>query len=219
MVLVMIMAKKYKLYLENTDGDIVIIGESNSIKDIDSYTFEYVGDDDLIWDIAGNAMIEHRVNLESNYRGKVKYLPILYNSDNLDGERIRNLYLEFLKENRYLIKNSFIKYVNIGVDVNRYMSDIDLARCVYAYFNNYPYKVVRDVYFYLVANGKIVREVNYEIINRKFSYKYVSDSDDEYLSQLISLNDYDRIYRYYDLDDLSSSDMEYLSGKMRVRCK
>lgn len=213
------MVREYKLFLKKYDGEKIIINKSRTIEDMDNYTNGFIGYNDLISDRVGKDYLEYKIFLESNFKEKVEYLPILFSTDKFDSKEVRELYLNFLKSKRFLIDKSLIKNVNIGVEVNRYMNNRDLERCVYAYFKNYPYKVVRDAYFALVYEGIIKRYISNDIIDRYTFEKYTSDTDDYFLSTLIAYEDFDNIYKYYDLDNLSRRDRDYLTGKFKVRSR
>lgn len=211
-------SKEFVLYLyddmgsiDNKWGNRVILYKAKTIEEMDSFTMSFMGPKNMISklnDIYGCNYKLGRlclVNPYTNYEESIRY-----DGDNYNIDSIKKMYREYLLKNRKLIEGSLFRVVRCGVDINSNISDEDFNRVFYAYYKGNAYKKVRDTYFELIRLGVINRVVNDEEIKRGND-----NFSNDVIEGLYNKGDYEEIYGYYDLDDMSSKDIDMLTRNTR----
>lgn len=183
-----------------------------TIKEMDSFTMNFVGKNDLL-NYYGYRDTDYDLVIYGNHTGKSEL--IMYNSDRYDCAAIQSMYYNFLMGNRECIDDSLLKYVNKGVVVNKNMSNKDFDRVFRAFYRENPYKKFRDTYFELVDFQVIERTFDERIVQKSISEQssgikpYV---DNTFLNECINRDNYDELLKYCDLDDMPVEVMEHATG-------
>ncbi len=148
----------------------------DSLINLDEFTSAYQNAQDLGDDINHtnnpvkfvNAIIlsecEYQKLVKSNRKQKlVKTLPVLFQEDRdffeqqTKDENIKyyydldiiNRYKNYLLNNRYMISDSLVSSVKLGIDIDASITVPDMERVFLAYYNKKTYRIMRDTYFEL----------------------------------------------------------------------
>ena len=208
--------KEYNLYMDTITGERILILGAETIEEMDNFTKLFIGPNDMVNELNNIYGCDYKLNrlvLISGYTNREE--PILYRGDQYKADNILMMYRDYLLEDKRRIDSSLIRVVKNGISISSKMSDSEFGNVFRAYYNNSSYKKIRDTYFELLRIDRISRNVTDQIINSDFEKESVFS--DERLASLVRDDDYEGIYGFYDLDDMSLNDIRYLTRDTRGR--
>jgi len=209
----------YRFYCVDSKGVKIEIFNKNSIEKIDDFTKQFEDKDDMLMQLSNqyeinflDFFIESKMEKQKpNNPGKI-IRDIVYKGNVFPSkEKLQDLYIDYLLENRQRIKRSFARYKP------RFMNDealnvepYRLASSVRAKIKDYM--KVREVYFELLKYGKI---------DGKREFDYVKELREEDLMKSLDnfyrmINSINTDYPDQEPEKLTKEDVENISENITV---
>ena len=205
------MKRSYNLCIVDNKGKEDLVYSTSTIEEMDKFTKCFVGYNDLI-NYFSDDINSHKFLQLSNADGKNEF--ILFNNDKYNNDELKKFYYVYLLNHRELIDDCLLRVLKDRV-INKYISDKDLWGAIKAYLKNGDYKKYRDIYLELTSSGAIDRKISSEVNDIRVVRSNYRDEDGiryDDVNSLIDEGNFDSIYRYYDLDDMSNEEIERLGG-------
>lgn len=209
---------RYKLIMYNTNpSDGILVMSSSNLEEIDAFTMEYNNCSELI-----DKVREER-HISGNYKylciskkkknGGYKPFKVLYKWDFFDSEKVVGFYTDYILEDINRFNESPARFVNLSCE--DYSNKYDYVKlCLMTYFKTRNYRNIRGAYLILKSENykldKVLKNNNgllsgIEKYGRFTDSSFEKESDDEYLEWLLNDKediDWDKIYGFYDADEL-----------------
>ena len=205
------MKRSYNLCIVDNKGKKDLVYSTSTIEEMDKFTKCFVGYNDLINYFSNDINSGKSLEL-SNAEGKVEL--ILFSNDKYNNDELIKFYFAYLFNNRNLIDSCLLSVLK-DREINKYISDKDLWGAIKSYLKKDDYKKYRDVYLELTSFGAIDRNISDKVNDIRVVRSNYRDEDGiryDDINSLIDEGNFDSIYRYYDLDDISNEDIERLNG-------
>lgn len=208
----------YYLVLRYGNGQEHILCSFSTIKEMDSFTINFVGKNDIVNYFGLSYDVSFDLFIYGGHTDRIEQ--VRYSFDKYNVDVVKKLYYDFLIKNRQFISESLVRFVKKGIVVDSRISEEDLKSIFRAYYSGSDYKKVRDTYFKLVGYGIIERRFSNEISQKsifKESIKIKPYTSNDFLNEAITRDNEDDIFKYFDLDDMSVETINYVTRSGRRR--
>ena len=179
--------KRYKLYAIDSEDNLVIIKETETIYELDCYTFQYDNRIDMINKLKKeygkefkDFFIESKVRKkEETEQGKIIIDIIYFNNVIPAHDELCDIYTDYLLEDKNRIKESFGYYMPRHKNKDLSEMNPDEFRIIVKKRIK-SYKKMREVYFELLKNNKIKLVISKNQIKNLYLHAFLKEIDENF---------------------------------------